>query len=838
MKLGFAGGAMEVGGSCIYLRTGNAGILLDAGVRQAADRDPIPDFRMIQNMGGVDAILISHAHMDHIGTLPIISGAYPEARIYMTPMTMDLTRVLLLDSLKIMSMREEEIPIYGQAEVSAMMDRIVPLHYQAEREILPGIRAAFYPAGHIAGAACLYLQTPEGSLFYSGDFASFAQQTIEGVRIPKLRPDIVITESTYGDQLHANRQVEERRLVELVGQAVKDGRKVLIPSFALGRAQEVLLLLKSGIRNGLIPKVPVYVDGMVREICRVYRLHPTYLRGKLGRSILKGQEPFYSDEIRPVQPMEDRRALLDKPGPAVFVASSGMLSGGPSVLYAEKIASMRDGMIVITGYQDEEAPGRRLLSLMDSSQESTAADSDTPPSVSLNGHSVPVRARVERVGLSAHGDQSEILSLMSALSPKHLFLVHGDPDVMNMLAARIDMPYLRGLYVPRCGEVIEVHCGVPRKQRELAWPHTMGETGLPDRESEKRLWAFVREKYPEREWTAIQLSAIWTGTAVSADEDVRSWQSMLEESPYFEVNPFRLFLFRPVTQEEAEKAETPHELNQQEVQDLVQLRFETFAFAKAGLYAESKEIQLSFAFPDAVPESAFQTAADAFLEETGWNVVISPRVNHAAMQQLLSEAFGNRLRKYSYYEDRKTYRIQVQGSEPGDPAAVEAFQTRTGWALQLETVSPENENRQTSFSAGKSSGPMEQNQAFQYIRSACAAADVPLQKMSIRTDMEGKYIELGFISPQIGRRHAACIGDMAEHVGWRMKIGKTVMQNLVLAYAASAVQKAGLALKKGPSYMPLAGQVQIRLADRDQEKEAALAEEILENTGIACVIAE
>ena len=97
MKLGLAGGAMEVGGSCIYLRTGNAGILLDAGVRQAADRDPIPDFRMIQNMGGVDAILISHAHMDHIGTLPIISGAYPEARIYMTPMTMDLTRVLLLD---------------------------------------------------------------------------------------------------------------------------------------------------------------------------------------------------------------------------------------------------------------------------------------------------------------------------------------------------------------------------------------------------------------------------------------------------------------------------------------------------------------------------------------------------------------------------------------------------------------------------------------------------------------------------------------------------------------------------------------------------------------------
>ena len=124
MKLGFAGGAREVGGSCIYVRIGTYGILMDSGIRQGSNKDPLPDFRMLQELGGVDAVLISHAHMDHIGALPLVSHAWPDAWIYMTPMTMDLTRVLLLDSLKIMTQREEEIPIYGEAEVLAMMDRM------------------------------------------------------------------------------------------------------------------------------------------------------------------------------------------------------------------------------------------------------------------------------------------------------------------------------------------------------------------------------------------------------------------------------------------------------------------------------------------------------------------------------------------------------------------------------------------------------------------------------------------------------------------------------------------------------------------------------------------
>ena len=280
MKLYFLGGAMEIGGSCIYIRVLGKGILLDCGIRQTGSGYPLPDFCTIQEQGGLDAIIVSHAHMDHIGTLPIISKAYPQARIYMTAMTAELTRVLLYDSLKIMSSKENEIPHYSEPDVQAMLGRVFPIGYQMPFPILDRFTLSFFPAGHIAGAACIYLTT-EGSLFYSGDLCAFPQRTIDGIRIPRLRPDVAITEATYGNRLHANRQAEEKRLVDLVGECVRQKKKILIPAFALGRAQEVLLILRAAIQNQEIPPVPVYVDGMIRAVNAMYTRNPTYLKNAL-----------------------------------------------------------------------------------------------------------------------------------------------------------------------------------------------------------------------------------------------------------------------------------------------------------------------------------------------------------------------------------------------------------------------------------------------------------------------------------------------------------------------------------------------------------------------------
>lgn len=399
---------MEIGGSCIYIKIAGRGILLDSGIRQTASKDPIPDFRTIQEQGGVDAVIVSHAHMDHIGTLPIISKAYPGARIYMTAMTAELTRVLLYDSLKVMRYREDEIPHYSEKDVLAMLGRI--------------------------------LVTEEGSLFYSGDFSAFSQRTIEGIRIPKLRPDVSIVETTYGNRLHSNRMAEERRLVELVRECAAQQKKILIPVFALGRAQEVMLILRAAIQNQDIPPVPVYVDGMVRDINSMYTRNPIYLKNALGRRILKGNEPFYIKEIQPVAPMQRRDELLSEEGTAILVSSSGMLTGGPSAQYARLLAPSENACIILTGYQDEESPGRQILNLLEETGERK---------LTLDGNTLPVRCQIEQVGLSAHGDKSEITALLEQLSSRRVFLVHGNRDAIDELGNELAAgDYRRQIYLP------------------------------------------------------------------------------------------------------------------------------------------------------------------------------------------------------------------------------------------------------------------------------------------------------------------------------------------------------------------------------------------------------
>lgn len=312
MELSFLGGAYEVGGSSILLNINGKNILLDSGIRQGAAKDPLPDFRTIQEKGGVDAIIISHAHMDHTGSLPIISKEYPNAKIYMNNMTKDLVRVLLQDSLKIMNNREAEIPLYAEIDVQNMLDRVFTINYQVEFPIFDDITITFYNAGHIAGASLVYIKSKEGALFYSGDFSLFSQRTVEGAKVPKLRPDAAIFESTYGDKLHSNRELEEERLINIVNQCVLNKGKMLIPAFALGRAQEIILILKKAINKGQLKKVNIYVDGMIRNINSAYKFNPLYLKNSLGKKILRGVEPFYDDYIKPIEKPNEREEIFKK----------------------------------------------------------------------------------------------------------------------------------------------------------------------------------------------------------------------------------------------------------------------------------------------------------------------------------------------------------------------------------------------------------------------------------------------------------------------------------------------------------------------------------------------
>jgi len=843
MEFHFLGGAMEIGASCIYVKAAGRRFLLDSGIRQSGVKDPLPDFRTIQEQGGVDAIIVSHAHMDHIGTLPIISKAYPNARIYMTVMTAELTRVLLYDSLKIMAYREDEIPHYTEQDVLDMLGRVTPVRYQAEQLISDGVRLTFYPAGHIAGAACTYLTTEEGTLFYSGDFAAFSQRTIEGIHIPKLRPDVAIVETTYGNRLHANRQVEERRLVELVRECVEKGQKVLIPAFALGRSQEVLLILRAAIQNGEIPAVPVYVDGMVRDINIVYTRNPTFLKNALGKRILRGGEPFYTKEIQPVAPMGNRQEILEQKGAAVIVSSSGMLTGGPSMQYAKKLVQSEDACVIITGYQDEESPGRQLMNLLEGQEEKK---------ITLDGTTLPVRCRIEQVGLSAHGDKSEITALLERLSARQIFLVHGNEETIRDYGKELAKEdYRRRIYLPECGQVYPVEIRKKRQQLNNPLPYTMQKNHAFAADDAKLLWGYWCEHYSGRKFAVSQLAEIWYGRR-QEEETLQSMQEILSESPYFSQNARQLFLFEVNSREDIEKALAPKERTIQEVEVQIQELFAAHTYRKIGYYPERREVVLQFDYPDSIDKALFQKNAEDFQGETGWTVRVNPSMNHSAAGSLLYAAFGDRLQKVSYYVDRKQYVVTVSAEKEQDREAAGVFFRQTGWSLCVNGrcldcgSAAEASGMAGSGDAAKRSDmefepggaaakPVEQNLAFSCIEQSFEKLPDQIEKKSIRQDERGKYLEFSFVSPQVGLRYRKELQEIADQIGWRIRIADKVNQNALFQVVRSLCAEHGMTPAKNPSYIPDRRVVTVKVADRtDPEKQKAVEEAFLEKTGCAC----
>lgn len=841
MNLHFLGGAMEIGASCIYLKIAGKGILMDSGIRQSGSKDPLPDFQTLQEQGGVDAILVSHAHMDHIGTLPLVSKAYPNAPVYMTAMSADLTRVLLYDSLKIMNNREGEIPYYSEPDVLAMLNRIRPLGYQTPFPIFEGFTLTFYPAGHIAGAACIYLVTEEGTLFYSGDFSAFSQRTIEGISIPKLRPDVAIVETTYGNRLHANRQLEEKRLVELVKECILQKKKILIPAFALGRAQEVLLILRAAIQNQELPAVPVYVDGMIRDINIMYTRNPTYLKNALGKRIQKGNEPFYTKEIQAVMPAQKREELLSGSEPAIFLSSSGMLTGGPSVQYATHLAGSENACIIITGYQDEESPGRQLLNLL---------ENPTDGRLSLNGNTVPVKCRIEQVGLSAHGDKLEILSLLERLSPRHIYLVHGSRDAMEELGKELSgQDYRRQVYLPECGQSYEFSLRSKRKQALFHPAFTLQKKEPYTPADEKLLWEYWQSHYQGKHFSISQLAHIWYGKATFDDNTLQSMQNALSGSCYFAPDPKRLFLWNANTPEELSALLSPKELTQQELSAKVEKDFEGFPYRKISYHNDRREILLQFDFPDAQNLKEFEAAAAAFKEATGWTMQMNPSTNHNAASFLLSSLFGNRINKISYHVDRKNYVISLSGeSDDSDREAAEKFYSATGWSLsvngqQLHSQSSPSLNTPVSektedifYPRSQPAQKVEQNLAFFCIDQTFETLPHRPDKKSLKENSEGKYLELGFISPSVGRRYRKQLQALADQTGWRISIADKVNQNGLFKIAQLLCMEYQIPLAKNPSYLPERKTLQIKVeSTADSESLTKAAGEFLEKTGCECI---
>lgn len=426
VKLHFLGATREVGRSAILLETGGRKILLDAGIKLGAEReDPL-----IERPEEIDGIVLTHAHLDHAGYVPFLVREGFRGWILSTQPTRDLCQVLWADFLRI-AKEAGEVP-YTHEDMRAALKRFRTVEY-GERVRAGDVYITLRDAGHILGSAQVIVEAGR-RIAYSGDINMRPTRLHKGA--DAVSADVLIMESTYGgkeDIIPSYRQLA-RDLVKIVVQTLNRGGTVLIPAFAIGRAQEVLLTLEAYMRSKQIPRTPIVIDGMVSKANRTYRKNVLYLREEIWKHILlTGQDPFNSP-FYTVPRTKDRRDVLG--GQAIIVAPSGMLTGGPSVYYLERLGGDPKNAVVLVGHQAEGTPGRQLL--------------EGKRNIRIGNREISVEASVHLVHMSAHADRRDLVAYARKVGAGKIFLVHGEEKKALDLAEKLDAE------VPELGDVYDI----------------------------------------------------------------------------------------------------------------------------------------------------------------------------------------------------------------------------------------------------------------------------------------------------------------------------------------------------------------------------------------------
>lgn len=428
VEVRIVGGGHKIGGTSILISVDGHRLLLDAGIHLDPGEDMLPDYSFLQELGlsfdNIDALVISHAHLDHTGAVPHVYRLGPHMPMYATEATYELMSVLLKDVCRTNSGREG---FYNERDLQAALLHIETRKVHESFTIPSGDKewkVTFFSAGHIVGAAAVLLEMDDISILFTGDYSVEDQLTVEGMRLPQhLQADIVITESTYGflpSQGSLPRKWQERQLLNVIDESIQEGGSVLIPAFALGRAQEILLIIKSHFQK--LQQVPysVYIDGLVPEICKVYE---KYMPGHSLKT--ESSSLFFSGGIQAVREQyrgisaSETAAQLANEQKNVIVASSGMLqAGSASSRYAAHMLKNPENAIIFTGYLDEESPGFSIHQLQ----------TEKKKEIKIENQEIEVKAKIRGFRLSAHAGREEMVQTVLSLHPQTVFLVHGEHD--------------------------------------------------------------------------------------------------------------------------------------------------------------------------------------------------------------------------------------------------------------------------------------------------------------------------------------------------------------------------------------------------------------------------
>jgi metallo-beta-lactamase family protein len=451
MKITPWGAASEVTGSAYLLETKAAKILVDCGMfqggrKQEAKNRP-PAQRRVQRL---DAVLVTHAHLDHTGRLPLLAQRGYAGPIYATPATIELTDMVLRDAAHIQTSEAERTncknaragrqpiePLYTPEDVDRTLRLFSPAPYENAFEVAPGISARLVEAGHLLGSVSIELTVTEDGatrvIVFSGDLGPRGKPLIRDAAA-LTHADMVVMESTYGGREHKSLAESSQEALEVIRRTLDVNGKILIPSFAIGRTQELLYALAAAFRNGRLPKFPIYIDSpMAVRSTEIYRTHRELFDEEALALASSGQLARELDHVRPIESAQESMSLNEMPGPLMIIAGSGMCTAGRILHHLRHNLWRPETAVIFVGYQGVGSLGRRLV--------------DGASQVKIFGESVAVKARIATIsGFSGHAGQSELVQWFDSLagSRPRVVITHGEDEsraaLAGVIAARYGLP--------------------------------------------------------------------------------------------------------------------------------------------------------------------------------------------------------------------------------------------------------------------------------------------------------------------------------------------------------------------------------------------------------------
>ncbi|WP_135829160.1 beta-CASP ribonuclease aCPSF1 [Halorussus halobius] len=446
----------EVGRASFILSTPETRVLVDCGDKPGAEGE-VPYLQVEEALGAgantIDAVVLTHAHLDHSALLPLLFKYGYDGPIYTTEPSRDLMGLLQLDYLDVAA-KEGRAPPYDSEMVRETIKHTIPLEYGDVTDIAPDVKLTLHNAGHILGSSIAHFHIGDGlyNVAFSGDIHYDDTRLFNGAVNDFPRVEALVFESTYGgrNDYQTDQEDSERKLKEVINETYERGGKVLIPAFAVGRSQELMLVLEEAMREGDVPEMPVHLDGMIWEATAIHTTYPEYLRDDLRDRIFHEDEnPFLADQFNHIDGGEDERQEVADGDPCIILSTSGMVTGGPIMSWLEHVGGDPDSTLAFVGYQAQGTLGRRIQNGWDEIPTSATGHSGGRGG---RNNTLTLNVDVETVdGFSGHADRQGLMNFVKTMSPRpeKVLCVHGDESSVQDLSSALYHEFNMRTFAPK-----------------------------------------------------------------------------------------------------------------------------------------------------------------------------------------------------------------------------------------------------------------------------------------------------------------------------------------------------------------------------------------------------